>query len=370
MVDRNPNFEKLPQTYLFAKMAKIAADYDDILDLSIGDTSLPIAKEITEKMEQKAAALGTKSGYRGYGSGQGEEKLRSTIAAKLNVEPDEVFISDGAKSDIGRLQLLFGSNVTIAVQDPAYPVYVDTSRLLGQNRVIFLPCTQDNGFFPTLEKADLIYFCSPHNPTGYAATFDELTKLVAFAKEHHSIIIYDAAYSSYIQDPNCPKSIYEVPGAKEVAIEVSSFSKSFGFTGVRLGWSVVPKALTYTDGRPLHPDWLRIANTFFNGASNIVQAGGIAAALCPPSIAPYQENSRILKEALAKFPTVGGKNAPYLWSYFGGNSWEQFQHLLEKTGVLSIPGSGFGPSGEGFLRFSALGDPNTVQEAARRLAAL
>ena len=350
-------------------MLDIAAQYEDIVDLSIGDTSLPIPSKITEAMEKKAAELATTDGYSGYGSGQGSLELRTLLAKKYGVDPDEVFISDGAKSDIGRLQLLFGQDVSIAVQDPAYPVYVDTSLLMGQREVVYLPCNRENDFFPKLKKADLIYFCSPHNPTGHAATREQLTKLVEFAKENHSIIIYDSAYAAFIQDADCPQSIYEIPGASEVAIEVSSFSKTFGFTGVRLGWSIIPKTLTYQDGRPIHPDFMRIATTFFNGASNVVQAGGIAAMQTDetPLVEHYRENARILEEALKGKFFVGGRNAPYLFVHFGGNSWQEFETLLESSGVLSIPGSGFGPSGEGYLRFSALAKRATIEEAAHRL---
>ncbi len=369
MVKRNHNFERLEANYLFKRMLDIAAKYKDVVDLSIGDTSLPIPKEVTEAMERKAQALGTLAGYTGYGMGQGNVELRELIAKKYGRSADEVFISDGAKSDIGRLQLLFGNQVSIAVQDPAYPVYVDTSLLMGQKEIVYLPCTRENNFFPQLKKADLIYFCSPHNPTGYAATKDQLTELVEFAKKYSSIIIYDSAYAAFIQNPDCPSSIYEIPGADEVAIEVSSFSKTFGFTGVRLGWSIVPKQLKYADGGLVHPDYLRIATTFFNGASNIAQAGGVAAMQtdCSPLIAHYRENARILSEALKEQFVVGGGDAPYLFVYFGGNSWQEFETLLERSGVLAIPGSGFGRSGEGFLRFSALAKRSTIEEAANRL---
>lgn len=336
-------------------------EYERELNLSIGDTTHPLPQEVVEAMAQKALSLATDK-YTGYGCGQGDLQLRRALAKKYNIEPDEVFISDGAKCDLGRLQLLFGRNVTIAVQDPAYPVYIDTSALVGQQKVIKLPCTLENGFFPELQKADIFYFCSPHNPTGYAATHDELERLVHFAKKHKALIVYDSAYADFIQDDR-PRSIFEIEGADEVAIEVGSFSKSAGFAGVRLGWSVIPKKLTYEDGRPLHPDWLRIISTFFNAASNIAQAGGLAALNAPSAIPYYQENARLLKEALS-VPHVGGDNSPYIWAFFGDRT---FEDVLEKTGVLGVPGAGFGPSGKGFLRFSALAKRETVEEAARRL---
>ncbi|MCH9611272.1 MAG: LL-diaminopimelate aminotransferase [Chlamydiales bacterium] len=364
MVRRNPNFECLEPSYLFRRIGEIAKRYDDILDLSIGDASLPILPNISEAMQKKAMELSTKSGFCGYGEGQGNAQLRELIAKRYSVEPDEIFISDGAKSDIGRIGQLFGPNLRVAVQDPAYPVYVDTSLLLGQREVIKMVCNKANGFFPKLQKADLIYFCSPNNPTGYTATKEQLKELVDFAKACNAIILFDSAYAAFSDGVS---SIYEIEGAKEVAIETSSFSKTFGFTGIRLGWSIVPKALSYEDGRPVHPDFLRIATTFFNGPSNIAEAGGIEAMQTDytPIVEYYRENGRLLKKAFSDRYSVG--SAPYLFVEFGQDSWQELEKLLEETRILAIPGSGFGPSGEGFLRFSALAKREIVEKACERV---
>ena len=245
--------------------------------------------------------LGTRAGYSGYGSSQGLESLRCNIKAKIyynTIQTDEIFISDGAKCDIGRLQMLFGKNVSIAVQDPAYPVYVDGSLIQGVETIVSMPCSPENDFFPNLKalpRTDLIYFCSPNNPTGTAATKAQLEQLVTYAAKNRSIIIFDAAYANFIQDPNLPKSIYEIPGATEVAIEVGSFSKLAGFTGVRLGWTVVPNALKYDDGSSVKADWNRLVSTVFNAASNIAQHGGNAV-LEAQGLNEIKKTDRILHE--------------------------------------------------------------------------
>ena len=308
--------------------------------------------------------------------------LREKIASKIyndQIKPGEVFISDGAKCDIARLQVLFGKDITIAVQEPAYPVYVDGSLLQGVKNLILMPCLPENQFFPDFEKVDkvdLIYFCSPNNPTGAAATREQLKKLIAFAKKKKAIVLFDSAYANYIQDSSLPKSIYEIEGAKEVAIEVNSYSKLAGFTGIRLGWSVVPEELLYDDGSSVRNDWNRVTATIFNGASNIAQAGGLAV-LEPQGwkemeelTRHYLENAQILREALKNhnFEIFGGVNNPYLWVRIPGKtSMESFHHFLEKYHILTTPGSGFGPSGEGFIRFSAYGIRENILEAKKRL---
>jgi LL-diaminopimelate aminotransferase len=288
------------------------------------------------------------------------------------------------------MQFMFGPDVRVAVQDPAYPVYVDGSVIMGAtgdyneqkdqfDNILYMPCKPENNFFPdvaAIDNVDVIYFCSPNNPTGAVATKDQLKQLIDRAKEIKAIIVFDAAYSEFITEPSLPKSIYEIEGAKEVAIEINSFSKPAGFTGVRLGWSVVPKELKYSDGTPILQDWNRICATLFNGASNIVQAGA-QAALEPngltemkKTIAFYLENAKIIKEALNDMgiKTHGGTNAPYVWAEFPGRkSWDVFSEILNQAHVVTTPGSGFGQGGEGFVRFSAFGHREDILEAVARL---
>lgn len=399
MVKRNPHVAKLQAGYLFPEILRRKRVFLEknphahVISLGIGDTTEPLPSSIANQLAQSAQALGTKEGYTGYGPEEGQHSLRQMIADQLyrkQFEADEVFISDGTNSDISRLQVLFGNQVTIAVQDPSYPVYVDSSVILGQTAdyhaptrqykgISYLPCTPDNDFFPSLTHAprtDLIYFCSPNNPTGAVATHAQLEELVAFARKNHSIIIYDTAYAAYIQEKELPRSIYEIPGADKVAIELGSFSKMAGFTGIRLGWSIVPKALCFEDGLSVHPDWNRVHTTLFNGASNIVQAGGMAA-LQPEGqqgiqalIRFYMENVRLLRQTFEErgYAVFGGVNAPYLWVHFPHQtSWQAFETLLEKAHLVCAPGSGFGPAGESFLRFSAFGNRTHILEAVERL---
>ncbi|KAJ9552263.1 hypothetical protein OSB04_016308 [Centaurea solstitialis] len=326
----------------------------EVISLGIGDTTEPIPEVITSAMAKRALALSTVEGYSGYGAEQGEKPLRarlaSTFYANLGIEEDDIFVSDGAKSDISRLQVLFGSNVTMAVQDPSYPAYVDSSVIMGQTgqfqkdvekfgKIEYMKCTPENDFFPDLSKVartDIIFFCSPNNPTGSAASREQLIQLVKFAKDNGSIIIYDSAYAMYVSG-DTPKSIFEIPGAKEVAIETASFSKYAGFTGVRLGWTVVPKELKYSDGFPVAKDFNRIVCTGFNGASNIAQAGGLAC-LSPEGLEAmhevvgfYKENTQIIVDTFTSlgFKVYGGKHAPYVWVHFPGqSSWDVFSEIL------------------------------------------
>lgn len=321
--------------------------------------------------------------------------MREKIASKLYdgiIEADEVFVSDGAKCDIMRIQQMFGPGVVSAVQDPSYPVYVDTSVMMGQtgerneeskqyDNIVYMPCTSENGFFPdysSLPRADVVYICSPNNPTGAAATRDQLRDLVKVCKERGSIIVFDAAYAPFIRNPDVPKSIFEIEGAKEVAIEVNSFSKYAGFTGVRLGWTVIPSGLTFSDGTPVRNDFNRVMTTAFNGASNIVQSGGMACldddglAEIDALIEYYLENAKILRETMEGlgYDVYGGTDAPYVFVKLPesmGGSWDAFQTILEKTQVVTIPGAGFGPGGEGYLRLSAFAPRESVEEACSRL---
>ncbi|XP_031476793.1 probable LL-diaminopimelate aminotransferase, chloroplastic [Nymphaea colorata] len=401
-VTRNPNMAKLQAGYLFPEIARRRsahmAKHPDarIISLGIGDTTEPIPDVITSAMAKRAHALATIDGYSGYGAEQGDQKLRAAIAesfyGSLGIDSSDIFVSDGAKCDISRLQLLFGSNVKIAVQDPSYPAYVDSGVIMGQTglyekdlekyaNIEYMRCSPDNGFFPDLtkiSKCDIIFFCSPNNPTGSAATREQLIQLVKFAKDNGSIIIYDSAYAMYISDDS-PRSIYEIPGAEEVAIETASFSKYAGFTGVRLGWTVIPKQLLFTDGFPVAKDFNRIVCTCFNGASNISQAGGIACLseeglkAMLDVVSFYKENTKIIVETFTSlgYKVYGGKNAPYVWVHFPGRkSWDVFAEILEKAHIVTTPGSGFGPAGEGFVRVSAFGHRENILEASKRLKQL
>lgn len=397
-VTRNANFEKLQAGYLFPEIGRRRNAYleknpdANIISLGIGDTTQPIPKHILSGLQKGADKLGTKDGYSGYGDGNGNVELREKIAKELyggRISADEVFVSDGAKCDISRLQLMFGAQVVSAVQDPSYPVYVDTSVMMGQTglvnketsqfeNVVYLPCNPDNGFWPDFEslpRADVYYVCSPNNPTGAVATKEQLTNLVKFCKEKGSICVFDAAYAPFIRSPGVPKSIFEIEGAKEVAIEVNSFSKYAGFTGVRLGWTIVPSDLKFADGTPVKNDWNRVMGTTFNGASNVVQSGGLAI-LDPEGIEEintlidyYLENAKILKDCFDElgFKVHGGVDAPYIFVDLDGkSSWDTFSEILESVQVVTIPGAGFGPGGEGFLRMSAFAPRESCIEAVKR----
>ncbi|WP_147614000.1 LL-diaminopimelate aminotransferase [Treponema pectinovorum] len=405
MIKRNIGFSNLTAGYLFPEVARRRREYvalhpnAKIISLGIGNTTEPLSRHIATAMSNYALGLSTSEGYSGYGDEQGNSVLRAKIASVFYpgfAEEDEIFISDGAKCDIARIQTLFGSKVNVALQDPAYPVYVDGSVVIGAagkntgngyKGITYLPCTPENDFFPELSKVkknSLIYFCSPNNPTGATATKNQLQTLVDFAISNGCIIIYDAAYSAFIRDESLPKTIFEVQGAKKCAIEVNSFSKPAGFTGVRLGWSVVPKDLKFADGTSVNRDWNRVMTTLFNGASNIAQAGGIAALDeqglldMKAQVDFYLENGRLIKETLEgeNFKKAGvvsyfTGNGPYVWAKFPGKkSWEIFDLILDKCNVVTTPGSGFGPSGESFVRFSSFGHRSDVQEACKRLSEL
>jgi LL-diaminopimelate aminotransferase len=402
MITRNPYIANLKAGYLFPEIAKRRREYAaahldaKIISLGVGNTTEPILPYINAGLVEGAKKLGTIEGYSGY-QDEGIPVLREKISKvfyKGKFSNDEIFISDGAKCDIGRLQMLFGSDVKIAVQDPSYPVYVDGSVLTGAagrndiscaptnsgySGITYLPCTVDNNFFPELELIQpnsLIYFCSPNNPTGAVSNRSQLSSLVEMAIKKGCIIIFDAAYSEFIRDPSLPKSIYDVENAEKCAIEVNSFSKPAGFTGVRLGWSVVPKALKYSSGESVNADWGRIMGTIFNGASNIAQAGGIAA-LDDEGLKEIREltdfyltNAKLIRDALQKLgiQCIGGDNSPYIWAFFPGrDSWEVFAEILEKCQIVTTPGAGFGPAGQGFVRFSAFGHRIDVEEACKRL---
>lgn len=403
MIQRNRNIDSLVAGYLFPEIGRRRRAFTEqnpgasIISLGIGNTTQPLTPHIVQAMERAVNGLGTQEGYTGYDDDSRAQEvlqsLRSRIADKIYngaVQPDEVMISDGAKPDCGRLQVLFGPDVTVAVQDPAYPVYVDTSVIMGMTGaydhmtrqyggIVNMSGVPENDFFPDLEnlpRTDLIYFCSPNNPTGAVATRSQLKDLVDFARQNGSIIIFDAAYSAFIQDDDLPRSIFEIEGSRDIAIEVNSFSKSIGFTGVRLGWTVVPDTLCYHDGTPVLQDWKRVTSTFFNGASNIAQYGGLAALEdtgleeMRETVAYYMENAQIINRALMDLgiTTYGGENSPYIWAHFPGeDSWQVFEDILHQAHIITTPGSGFGPSGEGFVRFSAFGQREDIMEAVHRL---
>ncbi|PON74098.1 LL-diaminopimelate aminotransferase [Parasponia andersonii] len=384
-VPRNVNLEKLQNGYLFPEISRHELRHiekypnEKLISLGIGDTTQPIPPIVTSSMANFACGLSTGVGYKGYGPEQGNTSLRKAIAEVFYknelVKDTEVFISDGAQCDITRLQLLLGSNVTIAVQDPSFPAYVDSSVIIGQagnfkddgkkfQNIEYMNCGLQNNFFPdlsTISRADIVFFCSPNNPTGHAATRKQLEELVEFARNNGSIIIFDSAYATY------------------VAIEISSFSKFAGFTGIRLGWTVVPEELCYSNGFPVINDFDRIVCTCFNGASNIAQAGGLAClssegfAAIKSVVDYYMENAKILVETFASLglDAYGGTNAPYIWAHFpGSKSWDVFTYILENAHIITVPGSGFGPGGEEYIRVSAFGHRETILEASRRLKSL
>ncbi len=401
MAKINQNYDKLAAGYLFPEIARRTNAFLDsnqgaeVLRLGIGDTTEPIVAAVLKGLHDGVDSLGAAETYTGYGPSEGVQALREALAREygelgVDLSVDEFFVSDGAKSDSANIQSIFSQDCVVAVQDPAYPVYVDSNVIYGRTGgatdsgyegLIYMPCTEENGFFPPLPdgKVDLIYLCSPNNPTGSVATKSQLKSFVDYAQEHKAIIFFDSAYAAFITDPELPRSIYEIEGADKCAIEFNSFSKTAGFTGVRLAWAIVPKACEAEDAPAgkLHSLWTRRQNTFFNGASNIVQAGGLAAlssegkAQTAQQVAFYLENARIIKEGLQSLDitTYGGGNAPYVWMKAPGglSSWDFFDKLLNECHVVGTPGSGFGPAGEGFFRLSAFGHRENVERAVRSI---
>lgn len=400
----NENYKKLAAGYLFPEIARRMRAYlaehpdADVKKLGIGNTTEPLTPTILKGLHDGVSGLGSVETYTGYGDEQGNLELRKALSdfykdtRGVDIPESDFFVSDGAKPDSGNIQSIFSDDAVVAIQDPAYPVYVDTNVIGGRTPgfdqktgkyegFIYMPCTAENGFIPEVpqEHADLIYLCSPNNPTGAVATKEQLKAFVDYANEHDSVIIFDAAYAEYISDPNLPKSIYEIEGSRTCAIEINSFSKSAGFTGVRLGWSIVPSELTIDGSKPgeIHDMWFRRQCTFFNGASNVVQSGGLAALSARgleesyELISYYMENARIIREGVqeAGLTVFGGDNAPYLWVQApeGMTSWEFFDTLLQQAEVVGTPGSGFGPAGEGYFRLSAFGHRKDIIEAVERI---
>lgn len=396
----NENYLKLPGSYLFSTIAKKVAEYTsanpdkDVIKLGIGDVTQPLCPAVIKALHSAVDEMGTKEGFHGYAPDLGYSFLREKMsecdykARGCDIEPDEVFISDGAKSDSGNIQELFSEDAVIAVTDPVYPVYVDSNVMGGRtgnydektgiwSNVIYMPCTAENGFVPEFpEKVpDVIYLCLPNNPTGTTLKKSELQKWVDYANEHDSVIIFDSAYEAYISEPDVPHTIYECEGARTCAIEIRSFSKNAGFTGLRLGATIVPKDLK-RNGASLHDMWARRHGTKFNGAPYIVQRAGEAVYSeegkkeTAEQVAYYMKNASYIYNGLkdAGYEVYGGVNAPYIWLKTKDNmtSWEFFDYLLKTANVVGTPGSGFGPSGEHYFRLTAFGTyENTVRAIDR-----
>jgi LL-diaminopimelate aminotransferase len=406
----NDNYLKLKAGYLFPEIARRVKAYADanpdaakrIIRCGIGDVTEPLPAAVRAAMHRAVDEMGTHEGFRGYGPEQGYEWLRHTIAEHdfrskgIEVADDEIFVSDGSKCDCGNILDILGAENRIAITDPVYPVYVDTNVMAGHTGnaddsgayagLTYLRCSAENGFVaePPREVVDVIYLCFPNNPTGAVATRAQLTAWVDYANRHGSLILFDAAYEAYISDPALPHSIYEIPGAREVAIEFRSFSKSGGFTGTRCAFIVVPKTLLASassgERRPLHPLWARRHTTKFNGVSYPVQRG--AEALYTPEgkaqvaalVAHYMGNAAILRDAVAAvgLRVYGGVNAPYLWcsTPAGLTSWQMFDRMLGEANVVITPGSGFGRAGEGYFRISAFNSRANAEEVGRRIKAI
>ena len=401
MITLNHDYLKLRGSYLFSEIAKRVAAYsaqhpdEKIIRLGIGDVTRPLPPSVISALHSAVDEMAHEETFRGYAPDLGYEFLRNAIAEHdyqkrgCDIRPDEVFVSDGAKSDSGNIQEIFGADCTVAVCDPVYPVYVDTNVMSGRagdydevsglwSRIIYMPCTAENGFAPQLpeEIPDLIYLCFPNNPTGATVTKDILQTWVDFANKHGSVIIYDAAYEAYISETDIPHSIYECEGARTCAIEIRSFSKNAGFTGLRLGFTVIPKDLV-REGVQVHSLWARRHGTKFNGAPYIVQKAGEA--IYTPQgqsevrelVGYYMTNASYILNGLqeAGYTVSGGVNAPYIWlkTPDGMSSWDFFDYLLSKAHVVGTPGAGFGPSGEGYFRLTAFGAHEATKEAIERI---
>lgn len=391
MATINTNYNKLPASYLFSEIARRTKAFlkknpgVEVMKLSIGNTTEALTPVVIKGLSQGVKKLANVKTYTGYGDEQGNIQLRTELASfykkrGIDLEVQEIFISDGAKPDCANIPSIFGQDGVVAISDPAYPVYVDSSIIAGR-KIVYMECTQENGFIPVPPKVkvDLIFLCSPNNPTGAVMTKEQLHEFVDYARKFKAVIIYDATYAEYIADKRFPKSIYEIDGAKKCAIEINSFSKWAGFTGVRLGWAVVPMDLIIegTERGKLNSLWNRRQTTMFNGASNIAQEGGLAVLSpkgqkqCQAVIAYYMNNARIVKTGLSKIglKVYGGENAPYLWVVCpkGLDSWGFFDKLLKETHVVSTPGCGFGAMGEGYLRLSSFGHRENIKKAVKSI---
>lgn len=388
----NDNYLNLQESYLFSNIAKKVADFKalhpgaDVIRLGIGDVTLPLTRSVVEALHQAVDEMGMAGSFKGYGPEQGYDFLRQAIAGYyqergVGIDPTEIFVSDGAKCDVANILDIFGQANSVLLPNPVYPVYLDTNTMLGR-KVAYIDANMDNGFLPVPDEeqqADLIYLCSPNNPTGAVYTKEGLTKWVDYALARDAVILFDAAYEAFITDPDLPRSIFEIPGARFCAIEFNSLSKTAGFTGTRLGYAIVPMELK-RGGTLLNKLWLRRQTTKFNGVPYIIQRAG-AAVFSPKGQMEIRENLTYYRENAAIIATgldvlgiwyVGGKNSPYLWMKTpeGMTSWEFFDFLLEKAWLVGTPGVGFGNNGEGFFRLTAFGNRAQTKEAMTRMMSL
>lgn len=385
----NSNFLKLESSYLFSTVARKQREYQaahpdkEVIRLSIGDVTKPLAPAVIEAMHKAVDEMADEATFRGYPPEYGYDFILEAIqkndyeARGVDIAKDEIFLSDGAKSDCGNIGDIFSTENKVAICDPVYPVYLDSNVMSGRTDIIYMPCTEENNFMPEIptEIPDVIYLCFPNNPTGMTASKEQLKKWVDFALEHNSLILFDSAYEAFITDDS-PKSIYEIEGAKKCAIELRSFSKTAGFTGVRCGYTVVPKELVF-EGASLNQFWARRQATKFNGVSYVTQRAAEAVyseegkKQTKETIAYYQRNARVIFDTLteAGFTCYGAVNSPYVWLKTPDNmtSWEFFDDLLDKCQVVGTPGSGFGKSGEGYLRLTAFGNYEKTIEAVERI---
>lgn len=385
----NKNYKNLQQSYLFSTIGKKVADFSKtnpalpIIKMGIGDVTRPLCSAVVDAMKKACDEMGKAETFRGYGPEQGYGFLKDALLGYysekgVSLDADEIFISDGAKSDVGNILDLFAKENTVLIPDPVYPVYVDTNIMDGRT-ILYMNANEENGFLPMPDESvhvDLIYMCSPNNPTGAVYTKEQLKKWVDYAIENHAVILFDAAYEAFIRDTSLPRSIYEVEGAKKCAIEFCSFSKTASFTGTRCGYTVVPFDIE-SDGLSLNKMWLRRQTTKFNGVNYIVQRG--AEAVFTPegrkqieeNIDVYMENAKVIVATMKKLGIqyTGGENSPYIWLKCPGGlkSWDFFDYLLTNLSINGTPGAGFGKNGEGFFRLTAFGDPEETKEAMRRL---
>ena len=402
MAKINENFLKLPGSYLFAEIARRTVAYQaanpdkTLIKMGIGDVTRPLAPSVIRAMHKAVDEMADAATFQGYGPYEGFDFLREAIAANdyaplgVPMSKEEIYVSDGAKSDCGNIVDIFGQDNVVAVCDPVYPVYVDSNAMAGRageydgekwTNIVYMPCTMENNFVPALPERvpDLIYLCFPNNPTGTTATKQQLQQWVDYANEHGSVILFDAAYEAFIREPDIPHSIFEIPGARTCAIEFRSYSKTAGFTGTRCAYTVIPKELK-VDGVSVGELWLRRQSTKYNGCPYIIQRGAEAIYTeegkreVRETIDYYLNNAKIIREGLsaAGLTVFGGVNSPYVWAKTpeGLDSWAFFDRLLEQGNVVTTPGAGFGPSGEGFIRLTGFSTPENTKEAIRRIAAM
>jgi len=383
----NTNYQNISDSYLFSTVAKKVNEFSavnqdkKIIKLGIGDVTLPLCKVVVEALKKASSEMGVKESFRGYGPEQGYDFLRSKVqnyykSHGVDLDVNEIFISDGAKSDLGNILDLFAKENTVLVPDPVYPVYVDTNIMAGR-KIVFIDANEDNGFLPLPDdkiKADIIYICSPNNPTGAVYNKEQLKTWVDYANRNNAVILFDSAYECFITDSSLPRSIFEIEGAKTCAIEICSLSKMAGFTGTRCGYTVVPKALA---AGTLNKMWLRRQTTKFNGVPYIIQRGAEAVFMpdgqkeIQENLNYYKENAKIISDTLKKhnIKHIGGKHSPYIWLKCpnGMKSWEFFDYLLNNVQIVGTPGAGFGKNGEGYFRLTSFGSRENTIEACRRL---